>query len=78
VLPPSAVRRELAAGELTAHPIVEPTIARRLFMIYSADRSLTEAERDLVQLLRARLADEEPLTVGRAMARRRLRAGRSG
>jgi LysR family transcriptional regulator, nitrogen assimilation regulatory protein len=59
VLPPSAVRRELAAGELVAHRIVEPAITRRLFMIYSADRSLTEPERDLVQLLRARLVDEE-------------------
>jgi DNA-binding transcriptional LysR family regulator len=57
VLPPSAVRRELAAGDLVAHPIIEPEIARRLFMIYSGDRSLTEAERDLVQTLRARLAD---------------------
>jgi LysR family nitrogen assimilation transcriptional regulator len=78
VLPPSAVRRELAAGELTAHPIIDPTIARRLFMIYSADRSLTEAERALVQLLRARLADEGA-AASRAVARRRLRAaGRSG
>jgi LysR family transcriptional regulator, nitrogen assimilation regulatory protein len=50
--------RELAAGELVAHPIIEPAISRRLFMIYSADRSLTEAERDLVHLLRARLADD--------------------
>ena len=57
VLPPSAVRRELAAGDLVAHPIIEPEIARRLFMIFSGDRSLTEAERDLVQTLRARLAD---------------------
>jgi LysR family nitrogen assimilation transcriptional regulator len=57
VLPPSAVRRELAAGDLLAHPIIEPEVARRLFMIFSGDRSLTEAERDLVQTLRARLAD---------------------
>lgn len=57
VLPPSAVRRELAAGHLLAHPIIEPEVARRLFMIFSGDRSLTEAERDLVQTLRARLAD---------------------
>jgi DNA-binding transcriptional LysR family regulator len=57
VLPPSAVRRELAAGDLVAHPIIEPEVARRLFMIFSGERSLTEAERDLVQTLRARLAD---------------------
>ena len=57
VLPPSAVRRELAAGDLAAHPIIEPEVARRLFMIFSGYCSLTEAERDLVQTLRARLAD---------------------
>ncbi len=62
ILPPSAVRRELVAGELAAHSIVEPTIARRLFVIYSADRSLTEAERHLVHILRARLSDGEPAT----------------
>jgi len=55
VLPPTAVRRELAAGDLVAHPIVEPAVARRLFMIYSGDRSLTEPERNLVQMLRERL-----------------------
>lgn len=59
VLPPSAIRRELASGELVAHPIIEPSIARRLFMIYSGDRSLTEPERNLVQILRERLQCEE-------------------
>ena len=56
ILPASAVRPELDRGELVAHLIVEPTITRRLFVIYSADRSLTPAERDLVKLLRGRLA----------------------
>ena len=73
VLPPSAVRRELAAGDLVAHPIIEPEVARRLFMIFSGDRSLTEAERDLVQTLRARLADLDetsPHPPTRARARR--------
>ncbi|MEP6885205.1 MAG: LysR family transcriptional regulator [Gammaproteobacteria bacterium] len=59
VLPPSAVRREIEAGDLVAHPIIEPTIARRLFIIYSGDRSLTEPERNLVQLLRERLAEAD-------------------
>jgi DNA-binding transcriptional LysR family regulator len=72
VLPPSAVRRELADGDLLAHPIIEPEIARRLFMIYSGDRSLTEAERDLVQTLRARLADL-PATSPHAPTRARVR-----
>ena len=66
VLPPSAVRRELAAGELMAYPIIDPPIARRLYMIYSADRSLTEPERDLVHLLRARLADDAAVVAANA------------
>jgi DNA-binding transcriptional LysR family regulator len=59
VLPPSSVRRELAAGELVAHPIVDPVISRRLFVIYSGERSLSEPERDLVNTLRARLMEPE-------------------
>ena len=59
VLPTSAVRRELDAGELCAHPIVSPSVARRLFVIYSGDRALTEPEREFVGLLRGRLAGGE-------------------
>jgi DNA-binding transcriptional LysR family regulator len=62
VLPASAVRPEILSRELSAHPIIEPTIHRRLFVIYSADRSLTPAERDLVKLLRNTLAArDEPV-----------------
>jgi len=61
VLPPSAVRRELAEGELAAHPIIDPVVARRLFVIYSGERSLSEPERDLVNTLRSRLADTREL-----------------
>ncbi len=57
VLPPSAVQRELDDGDLVVHPIVDPVIARRLFVIYSGERSLSEPERDLVNTLRARLAE---------------------
>jgi len=57
VLPPSAVRRELAEGDLVAHPIVDPVIVRRLFVIYSGERSLSEPERDLVNALRGRLSE---------------------
>ncbi|MGA8610820.1 MAG: LysR substrate-binding domain-containing protein, partial [Xanthobacteraceae bacterium] len=59
VLPPSAVGRELTDGELTAHPIIEPTIARRLFVIYSGERSLSGPERELVKTLRARLSQTQ-------------------
>jgi DNA-binding transcriptional LysR family regulator len=57
VLPPSAVHRELSEGELVAHPIVDPTITRRLFVIHSGQRTLSEPERDLVKTLRDRLSD---------------------
>jgi DNA-binding transcriptional LysR family regulator len=56
VLPPSAIGREIAEGALVVHPIVEPAIARRLFVIYSGERTLSEPERDLVGMLRARLS----------------------
>jgi DNA-binding transcriptional LysR family regulator len=59
VLPPSAIHRELADGELIAHSIVDPAVARRLFVIYSGERSLNETERDLVNTLRSRLADPQ-------------------
>jgi DNA-binding transcriptional LysR family regulator len=60
VLPPSAVRRELEAGDLVAHPITEPVLQRRLYVIYSGERSLTEAEREFVSLLREGLAQQAP------------------
>lgn len=65
VLPPSAIERELAEGELSVHRIVEPTIQRKLFVIYSAERTLSEAERDLVQTLRRKLAGSR--TAGRSI-----------
>lgn len=61
VLPPSAVTRELERGELIAHPIVDPVIARRLFVIYSGERSLSAPERDLIKTLRGKLSkDDDP------------------
>jgi DNA-binding transcriptional LysR family regulator len=57
VLPPSAVARELASGSLVAHPIVDPAIVRRLYVIYSGERVLTEPERSLVNALRKKLSE---------------------
>jgi DNA-binding transcriptional LysR family regulator len=57
VLPSSAVEREIAAGDLVAHPIVEPAISRRLFVIYSGERMLSASERDLVNSLRRKLSE---------------------
>jgi LysR family transcriptional regulator, nitrogen assimilation regulatory protein len=60
VLPASAVEREIAAGDLAAHPIVDPTISRRLFVIYSGERALSESERGLVNALRRKLSEPRP------------------
>jgi LysR family transcriptional regulator, nitrogen assimilation regulatory protein len=57
VLPPSAVEREIASGDLIAHPIVDPVISRRLFVIYSGERTLSEPERSLVNSLRKTLSE---------------------
>jgi LysR family nitrogen assimilation transcriptional regulator len=57
VLPPSAVEREISAGDLIAHPIVDPVIARRLFVIHSGERTLSEPERGLVNTLRKKLSE---------------------
>lgn len=59
ILPPSDVTSQTQAGELSAHPILNPRIVRTLQIIYSADRTLTEAERDLVKLLRVHFAADE-------------------
>jgi DNA-binding transcriptional LysR family regulator len=56
VLPISAVQRELAGGDLIAHPIIDPPISRRLYAIYSAERTLSRPERELVNALRKKLA----------------------
>jgi LysR family nitrogen assimilation transcriptional regulator len=57
VLPSSAVEREISDGNLIAHPIVEPAIARRLFVIHSGERALSEPERSLVNTLRRKLSE---------------------
>jgi DNA-binding transcriptional LysR family regulator len=58
VLPPSAVAPEIASGDLVAHPITEPAILRRLFVIYSGERTLSEPERGLVNALRRKLSEQ--------------------
>lgn len=57
VLPPSAVEREIASGDLIAHPIIDPVISRQLFVIYSGERTLSEPERGLVNSLRRKLSE---------------------
>ena len=58
VLPPSAVALEIASGDLVAHPIVDPAISRRLYVIYSGERTLSEPERGLVNALRRKLSEQ--------------------
>jgi DNA-binding transcriptional LysR family regulator len=57
VLPPSAVEREIASGDLVAHAIIDPVISRRLFVIYSGERALNEPERGLINSLRRGLSE---------------------
>jgi LysR family nitrogen assimilation transcriptional regulator len=57
VLPPSAVEREIASGDLVAHTIIDPVISRRLFVIYSGERALSEPERGLINSLRRGLSE---------------------
>jgi LysR family transcriptional regulator, nitrogen assimilation regulatory protein len=57
VLPPSAVEREIASGDLVAHAIIDPAISRRLFVIYSGERALSEPERGLINSLRRGLSE---------------------
>lgn len=56
VLPPSAIANEVTSGDLVVHPILEPPVSRRLFIICSADRPLSTPERDLVNALRRSLS----------------------
>jgi DNA-binding transcriptional LysR family regulator len=58
VLPSSAVALEIASGDLVAHPISDPAISRRLFAIYSGERTLSEPERGLVNSLRRKLSQQ--------------------
>jgi LysR family transcriptional regulator, nitrogen assimilation regulatory protein len=57
VLPASAVAREIKRGDLVAHPIIDPAVARRLYVIYSGERTLSDAERGLVNVLRRKLSE---------------------
>lgn len=59
ILPASDVAQQVAAGQLSVHTIHKPRIVRTPQVIYSADRRLTDAERDLVRLLRTELAAPE-------------------
>jgi hypothetical protein len=56
------VEREISDGNLIAHPIVEPAIARRLFVIHSGERALSEPERSLVNTLRRKLSETRDIS----------------
>ena len=57
LLPRSAVADSLADGTLVCHEIVEPQVCRRLSVIFSPERSLSDPERAFVRILRDRLGD---------------------
>jgi LysR family nitrogen assimilation transcriptional regulator len=60
VLPASAVKRQIDDGDLIAHPITEPIISRRLYVIYSGARPLSEPERALVKTMKKALSQAIP------------------
>ncbi|MBD9488065.1 LysR family transcriptional regulator [Ensifer sp. ENS11] len=57
ILPETAIQNVARAEMFQLNPIGSPSIYRRLSIVFSTDRSLTDAERGLVDLLKARLAD---------------------
>ena len=60
ILPPSELTREIESGELV-YRFLSPKLVRTVQIIYSAKRALTQAERELIELLRAALrASNQP------------------
>ncbi|MGD9921173.1 MAG: LysR family transcriptional regulator [Pseudorhodoplanes sp.] len=55
VMPYATVRKAVSEGEMQFRKLVEPEVWRKLSVIYSAERSLTEIERSLVRLFRRHL-----------------------
>lgn len=56
VLPASAIQSHLESGDLQFHPIEAPQLTRQLILAHSPERTLSEAERQLLKLLRLVLA----------------------
>lgn len=56
ILPQPSVQPYVDAGIFQFNPIVEPVIRRRLSILFSADRSLTEIERSLIAIFRRHMA----------------------
>jgi LysR family nitrogen assimilation transcriptional regulator len=56
VMPYATVRKAVSEGEMRFCKIVEPEVWRKLSVIFSAERSLTEVERSLVRLFRRHIA----------------------
>lgn len=56
ILPQPSVQPYVDAGIFQFNPIVEPAISRRLSILFSAARSLTEIERSLIAIFRQNLA----------------------
>ena len=57
LLPSSAVTDSVADGTFVCHEIIEPRVCRRLSVIFSPERSLSDPERAFIRILRDRLGD---------------------
>jgi DNA-binding transcriptional LysR family regulator len=55
VMPYATVRKSVSQGELQFSKLVEPEVWRKLSVIFSAERSLTEIERGFVRVFRRQL-----------------------
>ncbi len=56
ILPKPSVQPYLDDGVFQFNPITEPSISRRLSILFSTERTLTEIERDLIAIFRKNLA----------------------
>lgn len=60
ILPPSDLTREIRSGKFV-YRYLSPKLVRTVQIIYSAKRALTQAERELIELLRVELgANDQP------------------
>ncbi|MGY3693043.1 DNA-binding transcriptional LysR family regulator [Bradyrhizobium sp. USDA 3240] len=56
IMPEASVRPYVAEGALQFNPIIDPFIRRRLSIVFSTDRTLTQIERSMIKTFRHHLA----------------------
>jgi len=56
ILPLSSVQSLVEAGALQFNPVSEPVVRRRLSILFSPERVLTDVERSLIKVLKRELS----------------------